>query len=108
MKLTRQNERRALRERLQAAQTELGELHDALSRAYEVFDRTDDPELLEASILEISALQSKYSRRLRDIKLLNGEQTHADASHPRDPAGSGGRPHRTAAEAAAQAYQMGV
>ena len=108
MKLSRRTERRALRERLQAAQTELGELHDALSRAYAVFDCTDDPELLEASILEISALQSKYSCRLRDIKLLNGERNHAEASHPRDPDRGSGGAYRAAAEAAAQAYQMGV
>ena len=108
MNLIRKNERRAQRERIAAAEQELSDLRDALERAYGVFNHTDDPELLEASILEISALQSKYGCRLRDIKTLNGERNHADASHPRDPAGSGGRADRAAAEAAAQAYQMGV
>ena len=110
MMLSQRKQRHAAREQLLSAQQELAGLHDALCGAYVSFNRAGDPELLEASILEISALQSKYSCALRRIKALNGDLTHGNSSttDPRDPAGSGSRPSRTAAEAAAKTYQMGV
>ena len=55
------------------AETELLRLSTSLSSAYSVFNSTDDPELLEASILEISALRSRYSAALRSLKSISGE-----------------------------------
>ena len=65
--------RRERRERREAARRELEELLDGLSSAYSTFNHTLDPELLEASILEIRALQSRYSSALRSLKLLYQE-----------------------------------
>lgn len=65
--------RREQRERLRAAMQELSGLQASLESAYSVFNHTADPELLEASILEISALRSKYSRMLRSLKALSRE-----------------------------------
>lgn len=58
---------------LSEAESELNRLRDGLAAAYSVFNNTADPELLEASILEISALQSRYSVMLRNIKTISGE-----------------------------------
>ena len=58
---------------LSEAESELDRVRDGLAAAYSVFNNTADPELLEASILEISALQSRYSVMLRAIKHLCGE-----------------------------------
>ena len=65
--------RRELRERRDAAEQEINDLLHSLASAYSVFDHTADPELLEASILEISALKSRYSSALRGLKLLEQE-----------------------------------
>lgn len=54
------------------AETELGRVRDGLAAAYSVFNSTADPELLEASILEISALRSRYGIMLRNIKNISG------------------------------------
>ena len=51
---------------------ELGVLRSALSDAYVGFNNTIDPILLEAYILEISALHSKYSLALRNYKSISG------------------------------------
>lgn len=56
------------------ARQELSALRHELSDAYEVFNRTLDPQLLEASILEISALHARYSSVLKNLKSLNGEK----------------------------------
>jgi hypothetical protein len=47
---------------------ELSDTKLLLSRAYTVFNYSTDKELIEASIYEISSLQSKYSYLLRAIK----------------------------------------
>lgn len=62
--------RRQERERFQTAERELSELRSGLAGAYSAFNHTADPELVEASILEIGALQSRYSSALRAIKAL--------------------------------------
>ena len=59
--------------RLESARQELYALRGALTDAYCTFNRTADPALLEASILEISALQVRCDRLLRSIKEMNGE-----------------------------------
>ena len=65
--------RKEHRERRCAAEQELNELLHSLASAYSVFDHTADPELLEASILEICALKSRYSSALKGLKLLERE-----------------------------------
>ena len=65
--------RREQRERRYAAEREISELLHSLASAYSVFDHTADPELLEASILEICALKSRYSSALKGLKLLERE-----------------------------------
>ena len=47
---------------------ELQETALALRRAYERFDYACEPELVEASIYEISSLQAKYNYLLRAAK----------------------------------------
>ena len=71
--MTKAAARRERKARQEAAGQELRELLDGLSSAYSTFNHTLDPELLEASILEIRALQSRYSSALRNIKLLYQE-----------------------------------
>ena len=65
--------RKEQRERRYAAEQELNALLHSLASAYSVFDHTADPELLEASILEICALKSRYSSALKGLKLLERE-----------------------------------
>ena len=89
-----------------AAQQELQELRSALAEAYRVFNRTADPALLEASILEISALQVRFDRLLRSIKDMNGESQNAARNHRA--AGHRGRAHLSADQAVEKADQMGV
>ena len=68
--MTKAERRREQRERLSAAERELSGLRDSLESAYSVFNNTADPELLEASILEIRALQSRYGCALRSLKAM--------------------------------------
>ena len=104
------NSLRRQREFTEAAAAELARLQDGLRRAYDIFNGTADPALLEASILEIGALQSRYGALLRELKAMNGERTNGisctrasgSTRSDRD------RSDRTAAEAAEKAYQMGV
>lgn len=50
------------------AREELYGVRNAMDAAYSLFNSTADPELVEASILELSALQAKYSRLIRELK----------------------------------------
>lgn len=54
-----------------SARQELVDVRSSLEQAYCVFNSTADPELLETSILEIQALQSKYSHTLRNLKNIS-------------------------------------
>ena len=58
---------------LNEAQMQILQLRNQLSSAYEVFNSTADPQLLEASILEISALRSRYNCALQNFKSIHGE-----------------------------------
>ena len=58
--------------RLQELFTELGETRFALSQAYVRFDNTTEPELVDACIFELNALQSRYNYLLRLIKERGG------------------------------------
>ena len=62
--------RREYRARRFAAEQELFRLQGRLQCAYSTFNHTADPQLLEASILEISSLQSRYAHALRQLKAL--------------------------------------
>ena len=73
--------RRTQQARLAEARRELSALRDTLTDTYAVFNRTTDPALLEASILEISALQCKCDCLLRSIKNMNGELQNAASDY---------------------------
>ena len=62
--------RREQQELQDAAVRELRELRASLAGAFSAFNHTADPALLEASILEIGALQSRYCSALRSFKAL--------------------------------------
>lgn len=72
--MSRIREKRELRERIGLARSELERLGLRLSQTYELFNSTSDPDLLEACILEISALRSRYSAALRNIKSMDGDK----------------------------------
>ncbi len=72
--MSRTKEKRELMERIGTARGELERLRLSLSEAYSSFNSTSDPEILEACILEISALQSRYSAALRNIKSMDGDK----------------------------------
>ena len=50
--------------------TSLQDTQDALNHAYAAFDYTSDPELTDACIFEIRALQAKMNYLVRQIKEL--------------------------------------
>ena len=52
--------------------TELNDTHFALTQAYARFDRTTEPELVEACVYEINAVQARYNYLLRVIKERGG------------------------------------
>ena len=52
--------------------TELNDTHFALTQAYARFDRTTEPELVEACVYEINAVQARYNYLLRVIKERSG------------------------------------
>ena len=58
---------------LQELFTELSDTRFALSQAYAYFNHVTEPELVDASIFEISAAQSRYNYLLRVIKEHGGE-----------------------------------
>ena len=72
--MSRIKEKRLLAEKLSAARRELDSLKNRLDSAYRAFNQGTDPELLEACILEISALHSRYSAALRNIKSMDGDK----------------------------------
>ena len=98
--------RRAEQARMEAAAAALDTLRSSLAEAYRTFNRTTDPALLEASILEISALQVRYDCLLRSIKEMNGEFQNAACDHHHS--GRRGRTVHPAAQASEKADQMGV
>lgn len=72
--MLRIQEKREKMEQIADARAELARLRESLSEAYSVFNSTVDPQLLEACILEISALHSRYSSALRNIKSMDGDR----------------------------------
>lgn len=67
--------RRVNSESVLQARAELAALRRELTSAYDVFNATLDPQLLEACILEISALHARYSSALKNLKeTLDGDR----------------------------------
>lgn len=64
--------RRVRGKALQNARHELRNMQNSMEHAYSVFNHTVDPDLLEASILEMRALQSRYDHLLRNMKKQYG------------------------------------
>ena len=64
--------RRTRGKALQNARRELWNMQNSMEHAYSVFNHTVDPDLLEASILEMRALQSRYDHMLRNMKKQYG------------------------------------
>ena len=64
--------RRSRGKALQNAKRELRNMQNSIEHAYSVFNHTIDPDLLEASILELRALQSRYDHLLRSMKKQYG------------------------------------
>ena len=64
--------RRARGKAMQNARRELITMQNSMEHAYSVFNHTVDPDLLEASILEMRALQSRYDHMLRNMKKQYG------------------------------------
>lgn len=65
--------RKQQKERRAAAARELSGIQAQLDGSYALLNQTADPALLEACILEISALQSRYGNALRGLKSLYQE-----------------------------------
>ena len=107
MSISASRRRKAQQEVLSQAQQELSALRSQLADAYGIFNRTVDPALLEASILEISALQVRCDRLLRSIKDMNGDLRNAvsRASHP---SVRRGRADFPAAPSAQETDQVGI
>lgn len=72
--MSRIKERRELRRRFAIAMEELEALNVSLRDSYRCFNESTDPEILEACILEISALHSRRSAALRNIKSMDGDK----------------------------------
>ena len=58
---------------LQELFTDLSEMRFALSQAYTRFNSAVEPELVDACVFEINAIQSRYNYLLRVIKERGGE-----------------------------------
>ena len=54
-----------------------------LSQAYRRFDQAVEPDLVEACIFEINAMNARYTHLLRAIKARSAETEAADTSQPR-------------------------
>lgn len=72
--MSRLREKRELMQRIGIARGELERLRLSLEEAYAAFNSTSDPEILEACILEISALHSRYGAALKNIKSMDGDK----------------------------------
>ena len=63
-------EERRRKHALQESKKKFDELSDAISQAYQSFNRVSDPALMESCICEINALRSRRDAVLRDIRKL--------------------------------------
>ena len=58
------------RDHIESVRQELSGLRASMESACSLFNHSADPEILEASILQFRALQSKYGCALRSMKAL--------------------------------------
>ena len=72
--MLRIKEKRELRRSIALARDELEQLRESLEQSYSAFNSTSDPEILEACILDFSALRRRYSAALRNIKSMDGDK----------------------------------
>ena len=63
----REEERRQLAEEMRATRVQL-------NHAYAQFNLYSDPDLVDACVYEINALQSRYSYFVRQVKLLDAQE----------------------------------
>lgn len=56
----------------------LRQTKNLLNCAYAQFNTYSDPDLVEACVYEINALQSRYSYYVRQVKLLDAPQEEAE------------------------------
>ena len=107
------SERRAMREyraQKERAAAELLALYGALHEAYACFERTADPALTDACVLQIGALKARCGALLRALKELESRKPGGmdRAVIDRDPARRRRRAAGAAAEASEKAHQMGL
>lgn len=82
--LKKRRERAEQRARLAEAEAELGELRRRLADAKDLFNRSADEALIEASILELGALEARFRSALRRVRALSAaaERTEPACTHP--------------------------
>lgn len=61
-------EKRAQKKEMELAKAEIGGLRDRLDEAYAFFNRTTDPDALEACVYEINALRSRYNTAFKHYR----------------------------------------
>lgn len=72
-KLRRKKARIAAQEERQQLLEGMADTRAGLNRAYAGFNLQSDPDLVDAYVYEINALQSRYSYLVRRIKELDGQ-----------------------------------
>lgn len=63
--------RREKLQQLESARQDVLSLRGEMEKALSVFNATPDPELVETSILELRALEARYSHALRVLKSIS-------------------------------------
>ena len=61
-------ERKLRQKEQELAMAEISNLRDRLSETYAFFDRTTDPDALEACVYEINALRSRYNTAFKHYR----------------------------------------
>lgn len=64
----KRKEQRAIKRDMDLAISEIGSIQGRLDEAYSHFNRTTDPDAMEACIYEISALRSRYNTALKHYR----------------------------------------
>lgn len=76
------SQKRKAQKRLKAerarVQDQIGGIRDELDCAWSAFNNITDPNLMDAYIYEISALQSRYNCAVKDLKALYPQEGSTD------------------------------